>query len=220
MDEICNWVFDLDDTLYAERDYVVSALNYVGKEVERRFGQSAFLPRLLVLSTQHLRDPIAQAWSEFALPEAERLSTITAMRAHKPSISLSDGAQAALGYLRRQVRPFAIVTDGRSITQRAKIEALGCRDAAFVSISEEVGLSKFDPARFAAAAEALGPGSCCYVGDNPAKDFFGPKHLGWKTIMLVHREQGVHAQNLPDDPAYHPDRIVLDLRELLNPNAT
>lgn len=220
MDEIRNWVFDLDDTLYAERDYERSALVYVGAEVERLYGINEFSAILLTLSAQRHPDPIAQAWSQYALPEAERSAMIVAMRAHAPQIFLSEGARAVLAHLRQQTRPYAIVTDGRSITQRAKIEALGCRDAAFVSISEEVGISKVDPARFAAVTEALGPGSCCYVGDNPAKDFVGPNHLGWKTVMLVHREQGVHAQNLPDNPAYHPDRIVLDLRELLNPNAT
>lgn len=218
MDEIYNWIFDLDDTLYAERDYVRSALCYVGKEVERLYRRNAFAKLLLRLSEQRHPDPIARAWSQCMLPEAELSSMIAAMRAHLPAISLSAGAQTVLNHLRHQSRPYAIVTDGRSITQRAKIAALGCIDAASVSISDEVGVSKLDPARFAAVVEALPPGKYCYVGDNPAKDFFAPKQLGWQTIMLDLRGQGVHAQHLPDDPAYHPDHIVTDLREILNIN--
>ncbi len=215
MVEIRNWIFDLDDTLYAEREYVRSALNFVGAEVERRYDKTEFLALLLTLSQQRHPNPISQAWTQFALPEAERPSMIVAMRAHTPLITLSDSARAVLMLLRRQARPYAIVTDGRSLTQRAKIAALGCDDAAFVSISEEVGLSKLDPARFAAVADALPPGLCCYVGDNPEKDFFAPKLLGWKTVMLDNQQQGIHTQLLPNDHAYHPDRIVIDLKEAL-----
>ncbi len=220
MDEIDHWVFDLDDTLYAERDYVRSALTYVGAEVERLYCNNEFSAILLALSAQRHPDPIAQAWSQCMLPEAGRSAMIVAMRAHAPQISLSEGARAVLSELRQQSRSYAIVTDGRSITQRAKIAALGCTDAAFVSISEEIGLSKLEPARFTAVAEGFPAGLFCYVGDNPAKDFFAPRKLGWKTIMLDHMGQGVHTQNFPNDPAYHPDRIIADLREILNPNTT
>ena len=137
------------------------------------------------------------------------------MRAHAPSITLSIGASAVIGHLRGSKQPYSIVTDGRSITQRAKIAALGCNDAQYISISEEAGLSKLDPKRFIAVAAKFPPGQVCYVGDNPAKDFFAPKHLGWVTIMLNHKGKGVHSQHLPIDPAYHPDQIVTDLSEIM-----
>lgn len=215
MDEIHNWVFDVDDTLYAERDYVHSALRYVGAEVEKLFGRVSFAKQLLRLNAEGHPDPIAEAWSQWALPEAERSSIIVAMRAHMPAISLSHGAHSVLAQLRQQGRPYAIVTDGRSITQRAKIAALGCTDAVYVSISQEVGRPKLDPFRFAKVAEFFPPGQYCYVGDNPAKDFFVPRQLGWKTVMLAHEGKGVHPQQLPDNPAYHPDMIVTDLLEIL-----
>ena len=215
MDEICNWVFDLDDTLYAERDYVQSALAYVGAEVKRLYGIGGFTSLLLSLSAQRHPDPIAQAWSQWALPDTELSAMILAMRAHVPLISLSEGAKTVLGHLRQRSRSYAIITDGRSTTQRAKIAALACTDAVLVSISEEVGLSKLDPARFAAVADAFPVGQFCYIGDNPAKDFYAPRQLGWKTIMLNHRGQGVHAQQFPSDPSYHPDHIVSDLAEIL-----
>lgn len=216
MDEIRNWVFDLDDTLYPEIEYVKSAFHYVGVEVTKLYGHASFTEELFRLNTLGLADPIAHAWLQYALPEAELPIMIAAMRAHIPKISLSHGAQTVLEELRRQGRPFSIVTDGRSVTQRAKIAALGCDDAACVSISEEVGLSKLDTARFVTVADRFSPGQCWYVGDNPAKDFFAPRQLGWKTVMLDHQGLGVHAQKLPNDPAYHPDRITTNLLELVS----
>ena len=216
MNKVRNWIFDLDDTLYQERDYERSAFNFVGAEVERLYGYPSFTSLLFKLRGQGSADPITEAWIQCLLPEAHRLKIIFDMRAHYPIISLSDGARAVLQKLRQQSRPYAIITDGRSITQRTKIAALGCGDAAFVSISEEVGLSKLDRARFASVCAAFPFGEFLYVGDNPAKDFFAPKKLGWKTIMLDHREQGIHSQALPDDPSYHPDHIIRDLTEILS----
>jgi putative hydrolase of the HAD superfamily len=215
MDEKRYWVFDLDDTLYPEKDYVRSALMYLGAEVERVFGEVHFTDLLLDLWLQGVEDPIAQGWLQRAVPDTARTPIIDAMRAHVPSIALSVGASALIGHLRRLNQAYAIVTDGRSITQRAKIAALGCNDAKFISISEEAGLSKLDPKRFMAVATIFPPGKINYVGDNPAKDFFAPKQLGWATIMLDHKGQGVHSQCLPNDPAYHPDQVVADLIELL-----
>ena len=210
------WVLDLDDTLYAERDYVRSALAYVGVYVEQRFGSQNFARMLLTLDAAGKSDPIADAWKTCALPETERETAILAMRAHSPNIKLSEGAHLILSRLRQNGRPYAIVTDGRSITQRAKIAALGCGDARAISISEEMGISKLDPDRFRAVADAFPPGHFCYVGDNPKKDFAAPKRIGWDTIMLDHRGEGIHSQDLPDDPAFHPSRIVGDLRDLLH----
>lgn len=213
--ETRHWVFDLDDTLYAERDYVRSALTYVGAYAEERFGVRGLASLLVSLNEAGTHDSISVAWERFALPESERTLAVTAMRAHQPDITLSKGAHSVLRHLRQCARPYAIVTDGRSITQRAKISALGCDDAKLISISEETGLSKLDPARFCAIATEFPQGRFVYVGDNPRKDFVAPNQLGWETIMLNHNGRGVHAQELPANPAYHPTRIVSDMSDLL-----
>jgi putative hydrolase of the HAD superfamily len=215
IDNVQNWIFDLDDTLYEEKTYVRSALTHIGTLVDRLNGNNKFSILLNSANEQGYANPIAQAWSRCELPESERELMIAAMRAHIPAITLSVGAQTVLEHLRLQKQSYAIVTDGRSVTQRAKIAALGCTDAAFVSISEEVGMSKFDKARFSSVAAVFPPGLCFYVGDNPAKDFFVPKQLGWKTIMLDHAGTGIHTQVLPDSSCYHPDKIITDLQEIL-----
>lgn len=215
MAEIKGWVFDLDDTLYAERDYVHSAFHFIASKVAQFYADTAFGDVLFALFEQKHAAPIDAAWAACNLPDMDLPAMISAMRAHQPLISLSDGAATVLERLRKQSQPFAIVTDGRAITQRAKITALGCDDAAFISISEEVGLAKLSEQRFLAVAGAFSSGPFGYVGDNPAKDFFAPKSLGWKTYMIDHRGSGVHPQVLPEDVRFHPDHIVTDLAEIL-----
>ncbi|ODU27606.1 MAG: hypothetical protein ABS88_15875 [Sphingopyxis sp. SCN 67-31] len=209
-----HFVFDLDDTLYFEEDYVRSALRFVGGEVAERFSLANAADRLLVLRAAGEKNPIGRLWDEHGLPPDIRSTVLDAMRAHVPAISLRPDAADFIDVLRADRTAYAIVTDGRSVTQRAKISALNCLDAAYISVSEEVGLLKTDPARFAAVEERLGEGRYVYVGDNPAKDFAAPNGLGWLTIMLVHDGQGVHGQHLPPDRSYHPQFAMRSFAEL------
>ena len=207
-DKLVHFVFDLDDTLYMEEDYVCSALTHVGESVAERYALYGAVDRLLALRAAGGRDPVADLWREHSLPIDAKIEILASMRAHDPAIDLRPDAAVFIDQLRRDGGAYAIVTDGRSITQRAKIKALGCCDANYISVSEEVGLVKTDPARFSAVAECFGIGRYVYVGDNPAKDFLAPNRLGWLTVMLRHDGRGIHKQDLPADPNYHARGVI------------
>lgn len=214
-DRPVNFVFDLDDTLYAEEDYVRSALAFVGGEVADRFAVPDATERLRALRRAGDVDPIATLWSEWKLPPEERIHVISLMHAHRPTIDLNPGAADLLSRLRRQGKAFAILTDGRSVTQRQKIAALACLDARYISISEEVGWPKTEPRRFEVVEEHFDPGLFVYVGDNPAKDFVAPNQRGWLTVMLAHQGAGIHRQDFPENRNYHPQRTINDFSELV-----
>lgn len=78
-------------------------------------------------------------------------------------------------------KTLAVVTNGGSQTQRAKIAATGM-DGLFsgVFISEEVGFAKPDPRIFLHAVQrlALSPGDCLYLGDHPPVDEPGARAAG------------------------------------------
>lgn len=207
-------VFDLDDTLYPEREYSLSALKFAGSLIDARFGLSSSAERLLELFSQSERAPIDRLWADVSLPPTARLEIIEAMQAHRPEISLRSDARLLLNVLRARGEAFAIVTDGRSITQRAKLAALDCLDAEPISISEECGLNKTDPRRFLAIEERWPGCTYTYVGDNPAKDFFAPRIIGWQTIMLRDRGANIHSQSVAVPPEFRPARIIDSLLEL------
>lgn len=215
MDESFRYVFDLDDTLYAERDYVLSAFTSISRSIAARFDIEDPKRRLRKLWDEGTANPIAVLWNELQLPEDLRAEFIETMRAHPPSITLRPDAASLIERLRRAGLPYAIVTDGRSVTQRAKIAALGCLDAAYISISEEVGLAKTDPERFVDVERRLGPGKFVYIGDNPAKDFVAPNQRGWLTAMLSGSGAGIHPQTLPADAAYHPRVVGSNFAEIV-----
>lgn len=207
-------VFDLDDTLYPERAYAHSALGVAGQELARRFAITDPTSALIRAFDCGERDALGVFLESHGLPLAEKDRLITLMRDHRPDISFRKDAARLIADRRRSGRGYAIVTDGRSITQRRKIEALGCLDALVISISEECGLEKSDEKRWIALENAVGAPDYCYIGDNPAKDFFVPNIRGWETVMLLSSGENIHPQDLPDDIRYHPKSCVRSLDEL------
>ena len=210
------YVFDLDDTLYSERDYSKSALTFAGSLIADLFGLFDSSKQLLILLDEKASLPIDSYWAKTLLPEVAKKQVIAGMNAHIPDISLYPDAARVLSKLRQSDSGFGIVTDGRSVTQRAKLRALNCLDAKYISISEEAGLPKTDIRRFKNFATRFPAKRYVYVGDNPAKDFFAPNQLGWHTIMLSRRADNIHLQDREFTPAFTASRTIASLDELLS----
>ena len=109
-------------------------------------------------------------------------------RTHPPSIVLAADAEAGLDRW-HGVAALAAITDGPLSSQQAKARALGLErwtSTVVFTASLGPGKGKPDPAAFELVQDTLGVGgkSCVYVADNPAKDFVGPKALGWRTVRV------------------------------------
>ena len=97
------------------------------------------------------------------------------------------------------------MTDGRSITQRLKLRALGLGDIPAYVSEEYGGADKPDPTRFLAIVNDFPADHYVYVADNPGKDFFAPNDLGWLTIGVRHNGRGIHPQDTSPGGAGGPD---------------
>jgi putative hydrolase of the HAD superfamily len=199
--EQCVVVFDLDDTLYPERDFVRSGFQAVASLIQRETGTDPF-DRLMELFDGRQPDPFGVVLLDRRL-SMDKESLIRTYREHQPKLVLTDEVRRLLQDLRSAGHALGILTDGRSVTQRNKIRALELDqwiDA--VLISEEFGSAK--PAeRNYRHFERLFPGRrFVYVGDNPAKDFIAPNRLGWHTVCVFDGGRHIHAQ--------HPDRAPAD----------
>lgn len=214
-------VFDLDDTLYKERDYVRSGRRAVADYVAVRTGEDAD-SLFAMLDSFGPTDPRAFD-SLLALPAASAITMaeiLDVYRSHMPEISLDSDALAALRKLKKEGVRIALVTDGSSMRQRLKIAALGL-DEFFtdreIFISEEVGGDKTTELPFRAVGRRFpDAGGFTYIGDNLRKDFRVARRLGWQTVMLSAPE-GVNI--FPQDPGsfpadYLPDRTITRLTEL------
>jgi len=186
---------DIDDTLYLERDYVLSGLRDVDVEV-RRLGARGFREAAEALFRDGVRgtlfdEALRQLGADHLLHHVPRL--VGVYRRHVPRIALLPDAVLALDQARRSGR-VAAVTDGPADSQRRKVDALGLRrwaDPVVITDQWGPGYGKPHPRGFE-AVETAQPGlRMAFVADNPAKDFAEPARRGWLTVR-VRRPGGLH----------------------------
>jgi len=192
-------VFDIDDTLYLERDYVRSGFTAAGAWARTELGVADFGDRAWAAFEAGVRGRIFdEALAACGVPANGSVVSqlVDVYRSHAPAIEPFPDVSVWLAG-RPADFAVAVVTDGPRASQRAKAAALdlaGWADP--IVFTEELGpgRGKPHPAAFARveAATGLAGAACAYVADNPAKDFAGPRSRGWRTVR-VRREGGLHA---------------------------
>lgn len=213
-------VFDLDDTLYPERQFVAGGLRAAAEWAAQRVPRPA---RAIGREMERLaetggRGRTFDLWlHENGLPGEWAQALVEAYRAHRPRLELFPDAGRALERLRRRVK-LGLVTEGDEKSQRAKLAALGLDgvlDAVVILGWDEQERWKPSPEPFARALAALAvPGpEAAYVGDNPAKDFRGARAMGMRTVR-VRRPGGMHSGREPAAEADAPEVEVVTLDEL------
>lgn len=205
-------VVDLDDTLYFEADFVRSGLRSIARQLSPSLGVDLFDPMWSLFST----GGDAFGWVVASYGEAAGLTVddlLWRYRTHEPRIELAAGVRRFLDRLAQLGIPLGLITDGRSVTQRNKLRALGIEDRfTDVVISEEFGSEKPDPRNFLVFEERYPGRRFHFFGDNTAKDFVVPAQLGWETYCLVDAGQHVHRQDHEAQP--RPDRLLTSFEQL------
>ena len=182
---IKGFIFDLDDTLYSEKQYVRSGFksvsDYLGSSIENTLwdffaeGKPAIDEVLKMIN----RDD-------------EKALVMKLYHNHKPDIELYNGVGELIDTLLREGKKVGIITDGRPEGQRNKLEALGLYEKIGgdnIIITDELGGVQFrkpcDLAfRLLQTRWKLDPSQIVYVGDNLNKDFQAPRQLGMKSLWL------------------------------------
>ncbi len=214
-------VFDLDDTLYPERDYVLSGFRAVADWAERQLGIAASLAfdelcRLLDAGvTGHTFD----RWLEtHDLPAGGLVPAMVAVyRGHVPRILPYPEVPGVLDHLRGRYR-LALLSDGDGGVQRRKLAALGIRDrfdAVVFSDDEGRAAWKPSPRPFEVSLGRLGVrgDEAVYVGDNPLKDFVGARAVGMRTLR-VRRPDGLYRHLEPPSHEHRADEEITSLEPL------
>ena len=207
-------IFDLDDTLYSEREYAFSGFEAVAATFEYVFGDPGELAADMrrLFDTEHRPRVFNALLTERNLPEDPALIRLMVelYRAHTPAIQLFPDADSALTRLRDRCK-LGLITDGPTEQQWAKIDALDLRprldeilltgeltgreggDQVGQPETRAAGFGKPHPLAFEQMSHRLGvePSLCAYVADNPAKDFIAPNALGWTTIRVL-RADGIY----------------------------
>ena len=215
-------VFDMDDTLYPEADFVRSGHRAVAErvwqdlrvdiepELRRRFaaGQRGDLmsAALAALDVKAPQDYVGRV-------------LVPVYREHTPVICPYVETVPVLTELRARGHRLALLSDGWAEVQRRKLAALGLAGLFDeVVITDELGREAWKPSTvgFERILNALGVtgAEAMYVSDNPHKDFAGPHRLGMRTVRII-RPGTEHGEALAPSPEHQPQQVMRALHEML-----
>lgn len=174
-------IFDLDDTLYSEKDYVRSGYRKIAEHLEK----------------PELTD---QMWAVFECGgkaidevltanglEAHKDEALHIYRFQKPDIQPYPGVEQMIARI-RETKKVGIITDGRPEGQWAKIRALGIQVDEII-VTDELGGIEFrkpNSTAFCLMQDRLSLPfeKMVYIGDNIKKDFIAPESLGMRAIWF------------------------------------
>lgn len=198
-------IFDLDDTLYSEKDYIKSGFkavsDYLGVDYEEELWN-------FFLSGMPAIDELLKKIGRIDCKDR----VLSIYRSHTPNIHLYDGVIEIINNLKNRGIKVGIITDGRPEGQRKKLEALGI-NVDDVIITDELGGVQFRKPcdisfRIMQTRWKLNMEEIVYVADNPSKDFQAPQQLGIRTIYF-NNFNGIYNEKYDI-----PIETIFDIKEL------
>jgi putative hydrolase of the HAD superfamily len=204
-------VFDLDDTLYNEIDYLKSAYIEIAKELEPKYWKR-FYAQLFSLY-RNKQNAFQFISDHYAITQQD---LIKRYREHKPHIQPFAGVLDRIQSIKNKNGKVAILTDGRTTTQTNKIKALGLLNLVdHIAISEQIGSEKPDENNYLSIEKVFRLKHYYYIGDNIKKDFIAPKRLGWKTVGMIDSGLNIHSNAYEYlEEKYQPHDFIINFEEL------
>jgi carbamoyl-phosphate synthase large subunit len=218
-------LFDLDNTLYPEQQFVIGGFRAAAQLLGKRLhlpSEPLFERMLEILRSQGRGKVFDCILKDTGIESAMwRTALLHAYRSHRPALSLFQGTAASLRTLKGRGFRLGLVTDGMSSVQRRKIAALGLEaymDAIICTDELGPGCAKPSTIPFEVALTLLEvpPEAAAYIADDRSKDFAGPNKLRMKTVKLNSPGLiGVRQRTPAADPDYQPQLTADSLDEAL-----
>ncbi len=207
-------VFDLDDTLYLERDFVRSGYQACDNWLLQTTGVAGLAQCCQSMFEAGQRTQIFDHALLALMPNSKQnlvADLVSIYRNHRPTICLQADARRFLSAALPTCR-MALITDGPLQTQMNKVEALALTPFFERTIFTDFWGSSYwkpDPRAFIAIQQwaQVEPSRLVYVADNPTKDFVAPRRLGWLTIRVKRPERIHHS---PAPTAEHEAHLSVD----------
>lgn len=216
-------VFDLDDTLISEYEYIQSGFRVIANFLSEKYqlsSEDAFstLMNLFHKNPKNVFNRILEFYQiEYTMEEIKEL--IHLYRNHLPNISLYDDAKFILKQLSERNLKLGLITDGYKETQRNKLNSLNIShyfDS--IIVTDELGRDFWKPHAkpYQLMRDELEVefGEMIYIGDNLSKDFITAKQLGMKTIHII-RNEGVY-KDLNFDQSYQAHQQIPTLEQVID----
>lgn len=217
-------IFDLDDTLYPERDFVLGGFRTVAQWLAPRVGLS---PRTIYDQLQLLYDSGVRGdtfdllLESLGQTDAGLISSLVQIyRNHTPHLEPFPEVISVLSGLKAEGYRLGLLSDGYLSVQQRKLKALAI--ASYfnaIVFSDQLGRDAWKPStkpfKVILNQLAVPPDVAVYIADNPLKDFLGARRVGMWTIQ-IRRLGGEYMEKLPPTPEHAPHAIISDLEELVD----
>jgi len=211
-------IFDLDDTLYNEKEFVYSGFMSVAKFLSNKYKIDKIIlynDMVWCLNIQGRGKIFDYVCQKYCLKEdIDKLVKI--YRYNKPDITLYDDAYKILEIYKEKYK-LGLITDGNKDVQWNKIKVLGIEkymDKIIVTddYGEDYWKPSVKPFKMMLEYFHVYPEQTIYVGDNPNKDFIPCKKLGINSVRII-RNVGDYANTFLDKE-YEADYDIRSLLEL------
>ncbi|NRT73713.1 HAD family hydrolase [Clostridium beijerinckii] len=212
-------IFDLDDTLYYEKEYVLGAFKevayYLGNKYRKNEEKLYF--RMKEILEESGRGEIFNIICEENSFDEDIKALVDIYRNSKPKLELYEDSEEFLIWARKNGYKLGIITDGCSKVQWNKIKALEIEKLVDkIIVTDDLGKEFWKPHKRSYIDMMnyfnIDANKCIYIGDNPNKDFIGARELGIQTIRIL-RENGDHIRTFLDKE-YEGDFNIKDLWKL------
>ena len=217
-------IFDLDDTLISEDEYIRSGYKAVARFLMDMYGWDERMTARQLYDL-YLEDPkmvfnrLLEA-HDIRYKENEILELVEVYREHTPEVHFFPDVRPTMSALKNRGIKLGLLSDGYAVTQRKKLTVLNVNGKKMfdkILITDELGRDywKPDPRPFIMMKEAFLAdwGDMVYVGDNPEKDFFIGRDFPIVTVRIM-RENSVY-RDRPYREGYRETARINSLNDLM-----
>lgn len=207
-------IFDLDDTLISEKEYIKSGYTAVSTYIDEKYkiDSKETYDKLYKYFVNKSDKTFNRLLTEYKIKYTENdiIDLVNIYRNHVPSINFYDDVIATLKMLKEKNIFTGIISDGYYSTQSNKLNALNAYELFDkVILTDELGKEywKPDPKAFEIMKQEFNIhyDEMVYVADNPKKDFLIKKYYPIRTIRIIR-----------DDSIYKDEEYIEDIKEDFN----
>lgn len=216
-------LFDLDDTLYEEKQFVKSGFIKVAEFIKYKFkiNEKDFYKTLIDIYNDGSRGNIFN----LALKRVNIIfdkniihSMVKLYREHDPKIKLDKDIKLLLLRL-KEIYSLGVITDGYFEVQKKKVQALKLGELLdSVIYTDKYGKEYWKPNvlcyKLALEEFRVSPGEAIYIGSDPYKDFIGAKRIGIPTVRIL--QPGREHSEVKLTKEYEADYEIRKLHEITN----
>lgn len=213
-------IFDMDDTLYPEREYVKSGFKAVDTFLMEKNIQGFYQLASKYFENGHRGKIFNDVLDTLNILYEERdiIELINVYRNHFPIINFFEDAELLINDLSSKY-PLGLITDGYLNAQKNKVKALNLKKNFHkIVITDELGREHWKPSKlpYEIIKEhfKVNHSELVYIGDNAKKDFVAANKLGWTTIQVI-RASGEY-NDQPTDITFNAKHQVKSLLEVID----